>query len=90
MQYVVYVDNNNNELYMKAHLVLEGVQAYIGFGINPLESVIGIPQQQQEEGSVQKYTMDLYTLQGIQPFPFDGQTLNDIFIEQNDTTTALQ
>jgi len=51
MQYVVHENEEDGELYISAQLVLEGVQAWLGFGINspgsvsmvPGESIIGLP-----------------------------------------------
>jgi len=109
MQYVVYENEyDNNELYLKAQLILEG-QAWIGFGINkpgsssmvPGESIIAIPTPESiltrntiedtlRNKNVQKYSLGAYSPQGVQPFPQIQQTLNNTWVEQNDTMTIMR
>merc|ERR1712176_1731360 len=102
MDYVVYEnENDNNELYMKAQLVLEedgSTNSWIGFGIHepgtllmvPGEAVIGIPSA-NADNDVFKYSLGGYSPAMVQKFPNLQQTLEETeLIAENTTMTVMR
>jgi len=95
MDYVVYSDDTDGELYLKAQLVLRDHQSWLAFGINapgstsmiPGEAIIGLPLENNE---AQKYQMTNYAASFITKRDATQQTLGDTLVQQNDTMTMLR